>query len=184
MACPCKDVLNLDSLSHGSPFPTIYDKVNSSSVSMSTYGNAIVSGGYVHQGDVKNTYIYNHHITARTDDYDTILNWLSSWSFGEALRRHCNKRTPGTGIWLTEHCLFRSWHACEATQCRILWCRGAPRHRQDNTLVDDGKPLTFPIADNLTVSCLSSTFKARRPPEKQSSIASLIMQDVKSYQQT
>lgn len=85
-----------------------------------------ISGGNVQFGDVNNYQYHTYHVPARVDDDGTVLAWLSNLNFGEVLRRHCNKRTPGTGNWLIEHRNYNSWHAFEDNSNRVLWCRGNP----------------------------------------------------------
>lgn len=96
-------------------------------VSTSLYsGNTSISGGNVQFGDTNNYHQHTYYKQPRIDDDSTTLAWLSSLNFGEVLRRHCNKRTSGTGKWLIEHPKYKSWHALEAGCGRVLWCKGHP----------------------------------------------------------
>ena len=101
---------------------------NASGVSAPHSSFSIFHGGqtnnlYVGHGEAPNQ-IHELHSTSSSKDDDSphvIANWLSSLDFRERQSDILEKRTEGTGEWLSKSQPFRDWLAGKS---RILWCSG------------------------------------------------------------
>ena len=79
-----------------------------------------------------------------------IANWLSSLNFRERQSDILEKRTEGTGEWLSESQPFRDWLAGKS---RMLWCSGI---REQSFCTDSTFLIAVLIATQLVLERHSS----------------------------
>ena len=58
------------------------------------------------------------------EQYQKILTWLSDLNFDEKQRDILSKRHPGTGRWLLDSDIFKSWRNGHDESPSTLWCPG------------------------------------------------------------